>query len=318
MADDEKTVAITGASGYIGSRLLRHLQDRLPDRLVALDIKPLPFPIFHAAAHRHDVSRPFHDLLSQRRVTTLVHLAFQENNGGSWREIEETREANLRTLQMALDSCLSAQVKHIIFLSSHAVYGARQDNPVPLTERAALRPSPDVPPAYDKYLCEQVLHSFAQSHADVAVTVLRCCPVLGPGAKPDLSSIFAVSQPLGLSGYNPPCQFLHEDDLARALTAIIEQGLGGVFNVAGDGVAFLREIAEALPDKMKFLPLPVAYPLVALRWRLGLQRTLNTAHLDYVKYSVILSAAKLKQATGCQFRYTSLETLTAFANAVLA
>ncbi len=318
MGEDEKMVAITGASGYIGARLLRHLQDRLPGRLLALDVDPLPLPIFNTAVRRFDVSNPFDDLLSQRGVTTLVHLAFRRNTGGNQAEIEETRETNLRTLQMALSSCLLAQVKHFIFLSSHTVYGARRDNPIPLTERSPLRASPHVPSAYDNYWAEQILRSFTQSHAEVAVTVLRCCPALGPGAKGDLSAIFSVPRPMALWGYNPPCQFLHEDDLARALTVVIERGTGGVFNVAGEGVAFLREVADALPDKLRFWPPSAAYAAVALgRW-LGPDKTRNAAHLDLVKYPLALSTGRLKQATDWRPRHTSLETLTAFANGVLA
>ena len=318
MGDNEKTVAITGASGYIGARLLRHLQDRLPGRLVALDVKPLPLPIFHTAVRRVDVSLPFHDLLSQRRITTLVHLAFEENAGKNQTEVEEARETNLRTLQMALSSCSLAQVKHFIFLSWHTVYGARRDNPFPLTERALLRPSPYIPTAYDNYLAERILRSFAESHAEVAITVLRSCPALGPGAKRDISSVFSVPRPLALSGYNPPCQFIHEDDLARALTAVIQQGVGGVFNVAGEGVAFLREVVAALPDNMRFWPPPAAYAAVGLIRRLGLGRNRTTAHLDLLKYPMVMSTGRLKQATDWRPRYTSLETLTTFANAVLA
>ena len=318
MADNPKTVAITGASGYIGSLLLRHLQDRFPGRLVALDTRPLPEPIFNTIVRRHDVGQPFHDLLSQRRVTTLVHLAFEEAQRLNLDEIEHIRETNLRTLQMALNSCVSAQVNHVIYLSSHTVYGAHKDNPIPLTERAPLRPAQDSPLAYDKFLSEQILHSFAQRHTNMDVTVLRSCPVLGPGSRPVLSSIFSVPHPLGLSGYNPPFQFLHENDLVRVLTTIIQRGGGGVFNLSGDGVAFLREIAAALPDKMAFLPPALAYPAVSLGWHLGLQRKRTLSDLELLKYPLLLSTAKLKQATGFRHRYTSLETITAFANAVLS
>ncbi len=65
------------------------------------------------------------------------------------------------------------------------------------------------------------------------------------------------------------------------------------------------------------MPAFVAYPAVSLTWRLGLQRDKTTAQLDLVRYPLLLSTGKLKQATGYRPLYTSLEALTAFVNGVL-
>ncbi len=317
MVEASKVVAITGASGYIGSRLLRQLEEGNLEKLIAFDIKPPILPIHNIAVHRRDVSRPIDGTLRQSRVTTLVHLAFTANRGRNRQEIRDTRETNLRTLHAILDSCSRAGVKHIIYLSSHTVYGAHRDNPLPLTERAPLRPMPDFPFGYDKFLSDQILESFAERHPDTKVTILRSSSVLGPSASNDISRVFAFPKAMGVCGYNPPFQFLHEDDLARILTAVIEREISGIFNVAGDGVAFYNEIAEILPEKLMCLPPFLAYPAVKVTWNLGLQRSRTTAELDLVRYPLLLSTGKLEQATGYRPRYTSLETLTTFVNAVL-
>lgn len=317
MVENSKIVAVTGASGYIGARLLRELEEENLERLVAIDIKPPPMPVHNVAVYRQDVGRLFDGPLRQRRVTTLVHLAFVLNRGRNRREVREIRETNLRTMHMVLDSCARAGVQHVIYLSSHTVYGARRDNAVPLTERAPLRPMPDFPSGYDKFLSDQILESFAERHPDIKVTLLRCCAVLGPSASADISRIFSCPRPIGVCGNNPPFQFLHEDDLARVLTAVIQQEIDGVFNLAGDGVAFYKEISEAVPQRLMCLPSLVAYPLIGSTWNLGLQRSRSTAELDLVRYPMLLSTSKLKQATGYQPNYTSLETLTSFVNAVL-
>jgi UDP-glucose 4-epimerase len=186
-----------------------------------------------------------------------------------------------------------------------------------LTERAPLRPSPDFPFGYDKFLSDQILDAFAERHQDTKITILRPGTVLGPSASKDVSRIFLYPRPMGVCGYDPPFQFLHEDDLARILAIIIKRGISGVFNAAGEGVAFYREIGEILPGALKCLPALLAYPLVKLTWELGLQRSINTSELRLMQYPVLLSTGKLEQATGYRPRYTSLEAVTAFVNSVL-
>ena len=44
-----------------------------------------------------------------------------------------------------LKASKSTKVRNLIYLSSHTVYGANKDNPVPITEEAPVRPSTKVP-----------------------------------------------------------------------------------------------------------------------------------------------------------------------------
>ena len=50
---------------------------------------------------------------------------------------------------------------------------------------------------------------------------------------------------------------------------------------------------------------------------MGLQSRRNTAELDLLRYPLLLSTGKLREATGYKINYTSLETLTSFVNGVL-
>ena len=318
MVEAAKVVAVTGSSGYIGSRLLRQLEEESLERLVAFDIRPPTLPIHNIVVYRQDVSRPIDDALRQNGVTTLVHLAFTRNLGQNRRELRAIRENNLRTTHAVLDSCARAGVQHIVYLSSHTVYGPRRDNPIPVTEQSPLRPPPDFAFGYDKFLCEQVLESFAERRPETRVTILRVSPVLGPSADNDIFRIFLNQRPLGVCGYNSPFQFSHEDDLARILSIIIQRSIPGVFNVAGDGVAFYREIAQAIPDGLRCMPAMLAYPLVGCTWHLGLQRDRSMVHLDFMRRPILLSTTRLAQATGYRPKYTSLEALVSFANSVLA
>ena len=317
MVQPSRVVAITGASGYVGSRLLRQLEEEDMEKLVGIDTRPPPLPIHNIAVYRRDVEGSIEDILRRHRVTTLVHLAFSKHLGRYRREIRELRDQNRKLLDRVLESSLRAGVSQIIYLSSHTVYGARWDNPVPLTERAPLLVSPEFPYGYDNFLADQTLDTFAEENQQIKVAVLRCSQVLGPGAHGDLFNIFLQSRPMGIRGFDPPFQFFHEDDLARVLTIFIKRELSGVFNVAGDGVAFLREVAEMVSGRITRLPKFLAYPLVNLTWALGLQRSKTTADLDVLRYPALLSTGKLEQATGYRPHYNSLETVTAFVNSVL-
>jgi len=318
MEQSPKSVAVTGASGYVGARLLRKLEEEEGiSKLVAFDTLPPVAPIRNMAAYRKDVTVPIDEALAHHNVSTLVHLAFISRRGRNRREVESIRQANLDALSAVLESCARAGVNHIVYLSSHTVYGAHADNPIPLTDAAPLRPLPDFPYGYDKFLSEQMLQEFQETHPDIAVTILRSCMVLGPSAGNYITKAFFRPWLLGVLDYNPPLQFVYEDDLARVLTIVVQRSLPGVYNVAGDGVVFYRELAEIIKSKLINLPAFLAYGLVQLTWNLHIQRESTASGLDLVRYPMVLSTGKLNKATGYRFWHTSLETLSAFANSSL-
>ena len=318
MTQDTEVVAVTGASGYIGALLLQKLEDEGDlHKLVAIDLNPPALPIHNIAVYRQDVTEPIDELLWDHRASTLVHLALITERSINRREILSNREANLKALQSVLNSCLRARIGHFVYLSSHTVYGAHRDNPVPLTDGAPLRPSPEDPYAYDKFLSEQMIQEFAEKHPEIKVTVLRSCVVLGPNADNSFTRDFFRPWLVAVQDYNPPLQFLYEDDLTRVLTIIIKQGIPGVFNIAGEGVVFYREVAEIIKSKLIELPAFLGYPLVRLSWRLRLQRHSTPAGLDLVRYPIVLSTSKLRHITGYRFWHTSRDALESFTNSCL-
>jgi len=318
MEQNNRVVAVTGAAGYIGRRLLQNLEESGEQRkLVAFDTRPLTFPVHNVAAYRHDVTESIEAILRRHRASTLVHLAFNAKPGRNRREIATIRERNLGMLKSVLDSCVRARVGHFIYISSHTVYGPHPDNPIPIPDTAPLRPLPDFPYGYDKFLSEQMIQEFGEQHQDIKITVLRACVVLGPNADDPISKAFFRPVLLGVLDYNPPLQFLYEDDLARVVGIIIGEELPGVFNVAGEGVVFYHELAKIIESKLVKLPAVLAYPLAQLTWNLGIQRDSTASGLDLIRYPIVLDSGRLRQVTGYRFWHTSLETLTAFANSCL-
>jgi len=317
MKKDNQVVAITGASGYLGSRLLLHMEDQDLEKMVGLDIKAPPLPIHNIVRYRVNVRDSIENILRNHRVTTLIHLASSTYENGNRRESRDARDSNLELLKNVLQSSYAAQINQIIYISSHTVYGARSDNPVPLTEKAPLLVSEDFEYGYGEFLADQLLDTFAEDHPQIKVAILRCCPVLGPNAADRLFNLFMQFHPLAISGSNPVFQFLHEDDFARLLTIFIEKELFGVFNVAGSGVVFLNEIREMVSYRIMKLPSYMVYPILTLSRLLGIQRVQTAMDLDFLRYPTILSTGKLEHITGYRPNYSSLETLRSFANSVL-
>ena len=306
MTLQQKVVAITGSSGHLGSKLLEHLED-MPGlgKLVAFDTRPLRLPVHNIAAFRRDVTESIQGELDRFGVTTLVHLAFQWRKGLRRREAAELSEQNRKMLEKVIDSAVSAGVEHIIYVSSHTVYGLGLDCPMPLNEDRPLRSGSGYPYAADNLRAEVLLQNLVDDHPDINVTILRCCPALGVHTSVDLLREFYFPGWLGLSDYNPPLQFVSDDDLATILGIAIQEQHSGVFNVAGDGVVFLREFARELPSKRVQMPSAIAYPMKRLT---GGAYVAYSHYLD--RWPVIMSTAKLKQATGYRFRLSALEALS--------
>ncbi len=313
MTTQQKVVAVTGSSGHIGAKLLEHLEETPGlGKLVAFDTRPLRAPVHNIAVFRRDVAEPIHEDLIRQRATTLVHLAFAWRGGLKRREASAMSEQNREMLEKVAKSCRDAGIRHLIYISSHSVYGARADNPIPLTEDSPLNPSIGFPYAQDHYRAEQTLLEFAQANPEIKLTIFRSCPALG--AMTSMTSIgmlreFYFPGWVGLSDYNPPLQFVYDDDLARILCQVIKEELPGVFNVASNGVAFIRELSMALAPGRFQLPASLVYPLK----RLTAGTTVAYSHfLD--RWPVIMSTARLRQATGYRFRHTAQEAVAAFAS----
>ena len=317
MENSNQVIAITGASGYLGSRLLLHLEDQNLQKLVGFDLNPPPNPIHNIVRYRMDLKDSIEDILRNHRVTTVIHLASSPYHNYNRRDIRNARNTNLNLLSNVLHSSYKSGVRQIVYISSHTVYGARSDNPVPLTEKAPLLISEEFSYGYEQFLADQTLDTFAEDHPETKIALLRCCPILGPAAAHRIFTLFMQPPPVGTIGFDPSFQFLHEDDFAKLLTIFINKELAGVFNVAGNGVIFLSEIREMISHKIPKLPSYVVNPLLVFSRLLGIQKTQTQMDLDFLRYSTILSTGKLEYASGFRPTYSSLETLRSYANSVL-
>ena len=338
-----KVVAVTGASGYIGTRLLMELETN-PNigKIVAFDRKPLPYPIHNISFYHRDIARPnqrdnsqsgqrnreqsvqrdntpsIESILRQHRVETLVHLACPYSHTTTYQNWAAVSRENLEVLEATRTSCLAAGVKHIIFVSSHSVYGSFADNPMPVAELVPIRNRPndylgDVCLFADIAMQEFNLKREEEEHSQLPkITILRTSPVLGY-SDDHLRAENIFPYRFWGTGENPPFQFIHEVDLALVLEQVIQRGIEGIFNVAGEGVVFLRELSEITRRKLTQLPVFLAYPAAWMSSRLS-NSVDGVWNVNTTRYPIIMSTGKIKQTLGFKFGYTSLEALNAFVN----
>jgi nucleoside-diphosphate-sugar epimerase len=158
--------------------------------------------------------------------------------------------------------------RHLVFVSTAMVYGASPSNPIPLTEEAVLRPDPNFVFARQMASAEQLIEQWRLGDHGRRVCVLRPVVIMSADDSSGLARALATGSSSRFGEEDPGSQFVHLDDVARAVVHVITEGLDGVFNVAPDGWIPSARVRALTGERMS-LPLPsqVAEFLGALRWR---------------------------------------------------
>lgn len=243
------TVAVTGARGALGRRVIAALERR-GATVVTVD--------------------PVADELKERLigVDAVAHLSFAV---GPELGDEEAAAINVERTTRVLDAAGALGIGHVVISSSAAVYGAWPNNPVPLTEDAPVRPNPGFAFAAQKAELERLTLEWGLDHPDATVCVLRPAVPLGEDAG-FLASALAVRAPVATGEAEVPMQFVHVDDLAEAVAHACVARLDGVFNVSADGwltASAARALAGAPPRVRVPSWLLARVQAWAWRWRLS-------------------------------------------------
>ena len=311
MAD--RRVAVTGAAGYIGGRLVERLRDcDSIGGVLAIDRRPIPTQTGGKVEFlQQDVTASLADAFAAHGIDTVVHLAYLMRPS---RDSRAARRVNVGGTESVLKACSQVGVARMVYLSSTSVYGAHEDNPPLLTEESPARPVKGFQYSEDKVQAEALIERFAGEQGDRSATVLRCCPVMGPNADNFVARAFLKPFLVAVRGYDPPMQLLHEDDLTDALTRCTVEERPGVYNMAGDGFIRWREMAAMLGRRLVTLPATVLYAATGAAWNLRLQSDSPACGLDFIRYRWTASTDKIKREMGVSFRHSSRQAWQSFAN----
>jgi nucleoside-diphosphate-sugar epimerase len=307
---------VTGVSGALGQRVAALLANRAEvESIVGIDLqepeRQLPKVDFRAldlAGHSEGMDADLRENL--RGADAVLHLAWCDSDprGGGFDEVSAAR-ANSLMLSRVLAATARAGARAFVHVSSATVYGAWADNTIPLTEDARLRPNPEFSFAVSKAECERMVAEWADSHPSVEVVMLRPAVTVGISDAPLYRALGATSFPRSGDG-SRPVQYLHVDDLARAVVFAWERRLSGIYNVAPD--AGIREDeARSLAGGVAKLTLPskVAGAVSAWSWELW-RRGAPAEARAYATHPWVVAPDRIK-AAGWNPEYSSEEALVA-------
>jgi UDP-glucose 4-epimerase len=318
MSSSGRTVAVTGACTYLGSELLRRMdEDPRYGRVLALDVRA-PRTLGHKVKFVElDLTQPTVDaelatLLAREHVDTFVHGAFLSHptHALDWaHELEDVGTMHV------LNACSGAPPRRFVMISTTLVYGAHPKNPNFLTEEAELRGhrSDDHSGRFvnDKVRAERQVQRFAREHNDVEVCVLRFAPILGPTVSNVVTRFF--SRPIApvIMGHDPLMQLVHEQDAAWALQRAVESHATGAFNIVGKGVLPYATILALLGRVPIPMPQLLARPLAKALWATQLVGS-PPSFLDYLLYMCVADGAKAQRELGFSPRLSIKRTILDF------
>jgi len=308
-----RRVLVTGAAGYLGSRLVESLAVRKAagrdiDCIVASDLREVPadrrLPGVEYAAL--DIRDPgLVDILIHHRVDTVVHLAAIVTPGAkSNRELEYS--VDVLGTKNVLDSCVAAGVQKIIVTSSGAAYGYHADNAAWLTESDPVRGNEEFAYSYHKRLVEEMLAEYRSTHPALQQVVFRVGTILGETTRNQITALFERPRLIAIRGSASPFVFIWDVDVVGAIEHAIDTDRTGIYNVAGDGALSIQEIAARLGKRCITLPPWLLRGVLALLHPLGLSQY-GPEQVNFLRYRPVLDNRRLKDDFGYRPQLNSAE-----------
>lgn len=220
-----KKIAVTGASGFIGKRLVQYNRERYS--IASLSLK------------KQDCNT-----LDLEGIETVVHLA------GKAHQMEPINDQvyfdiNYELTRRLADRAKHQGVRHFIYISSTKVYG--DDIQEELNEQSPCYPSD----AYgaSKLKAEQYVQSIAGE--DFTVAIVRPPLVYGPEVKGNMIRLLQLADknyPLPFGNTRNARSMVYIDNLVELINHIIEQKASGIF-LAGDRQPLATDVLIGLIRK---------------------------------------------------------------------
>lgn len=278
-------VLVTGAAGFVGSRLLERLQEAGDEVYgLRLDSEVLDGGLAGELVGDVEDVAWLRASLQELRPDAVIHLAALSDVAASWKQLDRYFAVNVLGTENLLDAV--PETTRVVVASSAEVYGKVSPDELPVTEDRALRPA--TPYALTKAAAERL----AVRHRAV---VVRSFNLVGPGqdarfALPSFAEQLRNIQTgdaapvLKVGNLSAARDFVHVDDAADAYRLLAERGEAGrCYNLASGRAVVLRDALDRLiatagvdvaivqdPDRLRPSDVPVmagdASALRALGW----------------------------------------------------
>lgn len=300
-------VLVTGGAGYVGGLALHALAEHGVERLVSLDLRAPASPRAGVVHRTGDIrSVDLAALCQEHDVHAVVHLAAIIDPPPGMDEAT-LRDIEVGGTERVLEACVTAEVAHVTVTSSGAAYGYHLRNRGAwLTEDDPVRGSEAFAYSRHKAQVERLLARYRRVHPELGQLVLRPGTILGEGTDNQITALFGLPVVLGLSDTDVPFVFVWDQDVAEVIARGVTEQVTGTYNLAGDGVVTMRDIAAI--EQRPYLPLPAGLLTRALG---VLQRLPGVPYgpeqVDFLRYRPVLANDRLRRDFPGLPRLTSRE-----------
>jgi len=307
-------ILVTGASGFVGSAVTRHLVQA--GQQVRTLVRPTSMRINLAHLPVEIVEGDLGDPDSLARAMTGVRFLFHvAADYRLWaRDPQDIVRTNVEGTGTVMNAALRAGVERIVYTSSVATLKARpdgrpSDETFPLDAQSAVGAY-----KYSKVIAERAVETMVEKQGLPAVIVNPSTPI-GPGdARPTPTGRIIIEAAAGRMPFyvDTGLNLVHVDDVAAGHLAALEKGrigqsyiLGGQDVLLGD---LLREIARLVgrsPPRLR-LPrraiFPIAYGAEAIAHFTGREPFVTTTGLRLAKDRMFFTSSKAERELGYRAR----------------
>lgn len=297
---------VTGGAGYFGTLLVDQLV-KAGEKVRILDVHDadLPSGVEKVRADVRDaaaVEKACEGVEVIHHNVALVPLAkdneafFSVNEGG---------------MKNVLEAAKKQKVRKIVSMSSSAVYGAPDRNPV--DDQTPLRPGEDYGRA--KLAAEDLCRRYAKTEG-LDITIIRPRTIMGHGRLGIMQILFEWLR----KGRNIPVlgrgdnlyQFVHADDLASACLKAAERSGSATYNVGAEKFSTMRDTLEALcrhadtGSRVVSVPAAPATSMMKVTSRLGMS-PLGAYHALMYGKAMYFDVSRTKSELGWSAKFSNEE-----------
>ncbi len=259
-------ILVTGATGFIGSYLLRYLIERGENVLALVrNPKKLKIDVDYVVG---DVTNPKSLKIAFRNVDGVYHLVALFRHDAS---PEDIWRINLEGTKNIVKMCIEHGCD-LLHVSTVGVLGYA--NSKPLSEDSPYKPNPN---PYAKSKAEAERFVLKACEEGLNAKIVRPAFVYGVGSRYGLNLLIemVVKGKLkfviggGMNYIHP----IHVEDVVRAMVLVMEKGKG-IYNLANEKTVRLRDFLELVARyagvKLRFgIPPKLAYILLKLKGGIG-------------------------------------------------
>jgi UDP-glucose 4-epimerase len=293
--ESPRRVLVTGATGYLGGLTVQGLV-AAGHTVVGVDVRD-PVDALPAGVvwRRLDVrDGALVELVREHGIDAVVHLAAIVEPPAGMSETQ-VRDIDVGGTSNVLDACIAAGVEHLTVTSSGAAYGYHPSNAGTwLTEDAPLRGHDRFAYSANKRDVEALLATARREYPQLAQLVLRPGTILGTSTRNLITALFERRVVLDLAGVDVPFVFILDTDVVAAIVRGVGERRAGVYNLAGDGVVTLEDVAAQLGKRRAPLPVPILRGVLAALHPMGLARY-GPEQVDFLRYRPVLANDALKR-----------------------